>query len=680
LVCVYSQLNASKLENGFEALRIFDYFRAKKIFLDINAKKIDAYSSYGLAIIFSRNDNPFSNIDSAGKYINLSYNYFTRIRQKQSFSGFNIDSASILNLADSISFKKFQRVRQENTISSYTAFLRKFYLGDKKILREAVYLRDELEFSNMLKVYHSDSTQMFMLTHPQSSFYFEANLLRERQLYDENTKENTEAAYISFLKKYPRNVMVNQAYEKLFSMYRQQNNEKGLAAFVKNYPTAPQNIEAWKLLFSLTVKAFSSPELKKFLEDYPDFPLKNSILKELELAKLTLYPYQQGDFAGFIDAKGKFVVKPVYDDVTDFFEGLSVVSKNDSVFFINKQNINPFNKVYSEASFFKNGIAPVKQGGKWFFINRQGQSISKYFDEINELSDNIYVVKVDDKYGALDYFGQTILEPKFKKLGDFKNGYAYYTENGNYGFVSSAGSVHKAEFEWISDFDENQMAVFRQNNKFGIINSYGEKILEAEYDQVLKTNSHIFIVVQNNQYGFFSSKGCFLSQIVYEFSKEKPPEYYTNGKLMKLVKKGEQAFMDENGRININFGAYQEINFAGNDLIRVKQKNKYGYVDRKLNLVIQYKYQQATDFSDSLALVRFKDLNIIINTEGSEVFSIGAEIEKISAHYFLVNDDNISIVNSEGEMVFSDVDNFQRINAGLLIITLNSGEIKLLYD
>lgn len=675
-----SQLVASKLEKGFEALRIYDYFLAKKMFQEQNAKKEDAYCAYGLALIYSREDNPFSNIDSAGKYIRLSYHTYQLKPEAKTLSGFVIDGPSILALADSISHKIYRKVKDLNTVASYNFFLKNFYLAKKKLVNEAVYARDELEFNSVLQINKSDTTREFMMTHPESGFYIEARLLMDRQLYDENTLKYTPAEYISFLRKYPKNIMANVAKEKLFNIYRQKKDLNGLASFVKNYPDAPQNLEAWKLLFSLSVKAFSFAELQNFLEVYPDFPLKNSILNELELNKLTLYPYQQGDFSGFIDDKGKFAIKPVYDAVTDFYEGLSVVSKNDSVYFINKENVNPFSKIYSDASTFKNGIAPVKQQNKWFFINRQGQTISKFYDEINELSDNLYVVKAEDKYGALDHFGQPVLEPKFDKLGDFKNGYAYYMEKGNYGFVSRAGSVHKAEFQWISDFNSEQIAIIQQNNKYGLINVFGKKILEPTYDQILKTNSGVFIVISNGQYGFFSSEGCFLTPVSYDFIKEKSPEYYTNGQLFKLLKKGEQAFVDENGRINIHFGAYQEINFAGNDLIRVKQKNKYGYVDRKLNLVIPYKYQQAEDFSDSLALVKFKDYNILINTSGAEIFSTSAEIQKISTHYFVVNDDVRSIINSKGEMVSMEVDNIQKINPKLFIVTLNSGEIKLLYD
>jgi hypothetical protein len=238
-----------------------------------------------------------------------------------------------------------------------------------------------------------------------------------------------------------------------------------------------------------------------------------------------LYPYQKNDFTGFVDESGKMHIEAIYDAASEFSEGLSVVVKGDSVFFINKDNQNPFNKVFVEASVFKQGIAPVKTSQKWHFINRQGQTISGDYDEINELSNNTYVVKQGDKYGALDHFGQVLMEPRFDKLGDFKNGYAYFTENGLYGFVSKSGAVYPARYEWISDFDETGLAIVRQGGKYGLVAANGRLVFEPVYDLVLKTKHPVYLLMVGNQYGFYSSDKCFITGIQYDYAMEKPIDF-----------------------------------------------------------------------------------------------------------------------------------------------------------
>lgn len=681
-MCITLGINgrASKLEKAYEALRIYDYFRAKNLFTQLQVKESNAFACYGLALIFSRADNPFSNTDSALKYANMSYNLYIRSGTKQQLSGFTIDNFSILGLTDSIAHKQFNRARKINSIAAYDYFLENNYLCNKSVLKVARYLRDELEFGRVLQANRSDSTVFYMTTHPLGNFYEEARLLLDRQLYEETTKRKTAAEYIYFLKKYPANVMVNAAHEKLYSIYKQQSDVKGLAAFVNNYPGALQTTEAWKLLFSLTVKAFSFVELKKFVAEYPRFPLKNSILKELELNKLVLYPYQQGDYTGFIDERGKFVIAPVYDAATDFYEGLSVVTKGDSVFFVNKENINPFEKVFTDAHVFTDGMAPVKINNKWQFINRQGLVASRQYDEINEQSEELYVVKLNDRYGALDRFGQPVIEPHFDKLGDFKNDYAYYIENGTYGFVSKTGVQHKAEFEWISDFGEDRTAIIKQKGKYGIVDANGNKILEPQFDQVIRTNWPVFIVVNDYSYGFFSLRGCFISQVAFDFMKEKAPDFYTNGAWFKLLKKGQQSLVDENGSTILNFGAYNEVNFANNGLVMVKKKKKYGYLDKKLTVSIPLKFDEANDFSDSLAVVKDKDRYLLINTLGGEVYKSNLPFEKISWNYYLINSEPKVLLDRRGDVVYSNVTHHQRLNKHLLVIAFDSGEIKLLND
>jgi hypothetical protein len=64
-------LQADALEKGFERLRIYDFFQAKSNF-EKALKKRTAGAAFGLSIIYSSNNNPFYDLDSARAYILLS--------------------------------------------------------------------------------------------------------------------------------------------------------------------------------------------------------------------------------------------------------------------------------------------------------------------------------------------------------------------------------------------------------------------------------------------------------------------------------------------------------------------------------------------------------------------------------------------------------------------------------
>ena len=674
-------LGAPPVQKGFDCLARYDYFKARELFYTCTAKENSrAYASYGLAVIYYRRDNPFHHLDSAVKYLQQGYAYYQQKPAGVEYSQFKIDSAGFRQLGDSIAIRQFSILSAQRSVKAYEHFLSTNYLAPFYLRKRAMFLRDELEFTKVQEHNRSDSTKQYLQRFPQSAFGEEAMLLYDRQIFEEYTLAGTDESYLFFLSRFPKNRMTSAAYEKLFTSYKEKSSVKGLAMFVKQYPYAPQCMDAWKLLFSLSVKDYSYSELKRFLEEYPEFPLKNSIFRELELNKLELYAYQLGDYVGFTDRDGKMAVPAVYDAVSDFHEGLSVVSKNDTVFFINKEGSNAFGKVYSDAQIFRNGIAAVKQNGKWFFINRQGQGISVLYDEINDLSNDVYVVMQNNRYGALDAYGKTILEPRFDKLGDFKNGYAYYIESGLYGFVSIKGVTHKAEFEWISDFNEELVAVVKQKSGYGIVQVSGKWILEPVYELVMKTSSPYFVVVNKGSYGIIHSSGCFVCPIQYEFMKDKSAEFYTDGHYFRLNKKGKLTVCDENGVTCISANQYDELNFPVEGYWRVRKNNKYTYLDKKFNPVMPFKYDMAEDFTDSLARVSLKEKTCFINYKGEERVCSPLEIERLSTHYYLVNAEPKYIVDMQGNEVVKDVWQVQKPGGKNLIVTLLNGEIKLLTD
>jgi hypothetical protein len=678
--CLFASLpvySGKKIEKAYAALSEYDYFRAKKLFTALTGGNDGPYANYGLALIYSRGDNPFFNLDSANRRATVAYNGYIQRRKPASFGAFVVDSAAILALAQQVAAQKVKQISVKPEIAELDHYLSDYYLADEKTRLDALRVRDELEFAEVSRENKSRATIQFMTTHPASALFQEALQLRDRQQFEEHTADRKASSYVSFLARFPRNAMVNEAYEQLFAIYRKHSDVRGLSDFVKNYPDAPQSLEAWKLLFSLSVRAYSYAELKKFLEEHPKFPLKTTILKELELNKLVLHPYQGNEFSGYIDNKGKVVIPVIYDEVSVFSEGLAVVQKNDSACFINRENVNTFNRCYSEATIFRNGIAAVKESGRWHFINRLGQNISKQYDEINDLSDGLYVVKSAGRYGALDQFGQVVIEPRFEKLGDFSNGYAYYAENGKYGYVSRGGTTSKAEYEWISDFSANRIALVRQQGRYGLVTSIGKKLLDPVYDMILKLTGEVYLVVQNNLYGFFHSQGCFISQVAYEFQKEMEPGHYTDGILFRLARKGEQALADANGALLVSFGQFDEVGFPKHDLLLVKKKKKYGYADLHFNMKIPYKYTAANDFSDSAAVVAVGNRWMLIDLKGNELFGSPSQIEKVSPGYYHLPDEK-KIKKRSGETAFENVSTIQNQGSKPLIITLADGDIKLL--
>ena len=76
LIFLCSSIWASNIDKAYEALTLFDYFKAKHLFYK-NLKKLPTESSFGLATIFERNDNPFSNIEDGTDKSGLRFRQLT---------------------------------------------------------------------------------------------------------------------------------------------------------------------------------------------------------------------------------------------------------------------------------------------------------------------------------------------------------------------------------------------------------------------------------------------------------------------------------------------------------------------------------------------------------------------------------------------------------------------------
>ena len=78
----HSQLIPGRIERGYDALRIYNYFKAKSIF-EKSLKKDASAAASGLATIYFRKDNPFHSLDSAYRYISRAKETFEVCSEKK---------------------------------------------------------------------------------------------------------------------------------------------------------------------------------------------------------------------------------------------------------------------------------------------------------------------------------------------------------------------------------------------------------------------------------------------------------------------------------------------------------------------------------------------------------------------------------------------------------------------
>ncbi len=657
----------SQIEDAYKALSIYDYFKAKQLFYKSISKK-PCHASFGLATIYYRTDNPFSNVDSAAKYIAICS---TQFKDTISYSTYHINSNSIYALAQLIAQKGFQKYCSDYSVDNINHFLKHFYFANDSLLSQSFDYRDQKLVEYYLSYQSSDSLNTFLQRYPESSLYSKAKKQYFNFQYHENVDESNAAQLKTFIKQFSHNPNVFLAETKLFELTKQLHLADSLNSFIEKYSTAQTKEDAWKALYSESVKGYNAESLSTFLTKYPNYPYSESIIKEINLSQHILFPLKSSneDYYGYVDTLGNWVIKPVYSDAMPFAEGYAAVCKNDSCYYIDKAGHKVFELYFDEAENYKNGIAIVKKETNYFLLNRSGQIISKGYQDIGEASNGLYVCQYNNLYGAINSKGEINIPFSYHKLGNFKNGYAYYLSKA-YGLVDIYNETLKAQWDWVSDVDSNLMVIVKKNNKFGIMNLSEKLLLPAEYDYIAACPNNIYLVVKNNLYGFFNIKeNCFVTSIDYAYNQAYESNYYSDGKYFTLVKNNEVALTNTNGKQLINFGTFANVFLTNNELMRVQRNNKFGFIDKKLKPITPIEFDIASNYENGLAIVSKNGLSQLINTQGKSLYSIkGGFIYPLNNFFYKTSlNELVGLISNKGEVLLnSEYTTIETIDAHLL--------------
>ncbi len=174
---------------------------------------------------------------------------------------------------------------------------------------------------------------------------------------------------------------------------------------------------------------------------------------------------------GFMDDAGKIVVKPIYDEVSDFQEGLAAVKKNDEWGYIDKTGAVVIDRQFTAAYPFSEGLAAVNTSatknpmfeGTFGFIDKTGKLIiPAIIYGAQKFHEGLAAVRfraTPNTYGYIDKTGQVIVGPTLSFAEDFHDGKGRVTTGEGvgrkYGYVDATGKyLIKPEYSMLGSFHE----------------------------------------------------------------------------------------------------------------------------------------------------------------------------------------------------------------------------------
>ena len=186
---------------------------------------------------------------------------------------------------------------------------------------------------------------------------------------------------------------------------------------------------------------------------------------------------------GCVDRKGAFIVRPAYDQLGIFRNGLCAANSEDRWGYVGRDGSVkiPFQFEGPRALGFSHGRAGVGIGGRWGFIDIAGDwAVMPQYEDVWRFAEGVAPVRCKGKWGLVDPDGRLRVAPKFDELDEFDGGMAAASLDGKAGFVSPEG-------EWVVEprFDRcyrfvGDLAVVQTGDKYSYVSRRGEVVWTSE--------------------------------------------------------------------------------------------------------------------------------------------------------------------------------------------------------
>lgn len=346
IVFAFNLQAQKKLVKGFEALKIYNYFEARRLFNDelvkskitftphtLSKKKAVknpqylAAAAYGLSTIYAGTDNPFSNLDTAYLYARLADSLYFLATPAQQIKLRDkllpVDSVTIDSLFSRIYARGFKEANKMHTVDAYESYIMHF--PQSGYVLQAQQNIEDIEWEQTQKDNTFQAYKIFIGKYPYSPRLANAKAAYELRLYQALTNMHTVDVYRNFAQNYPDSPYALQAQDSVYALATRRGAVTDFYSFIKQNPENRNVDKAWDRLYIVYNADGKEETLKRFGEEYPDYPGADRLGRDLQLAGTIMLPFDDNGKWGFIDTTGKILVAPQYEWAGIFSDGLAAV-------------------------------------------------------------------------------------------------------------------------------------------------------------------------------------------------------------------------------------------------------------------------------------------------------------------------------------------------------------------
>lgn len=296
---------------------------------------------------------------------------------------------------------------------------------------------------------------------------------------------------------------------------------------------------------------------------------------------------------GLIDLKGRELLACEYDEIKSLegIENSIIIIKDNKQGIINSKGsiiVEPiYTKVLNLGETYKDGYITIDEQGKQGLISTtKKQLLGNQYEEIQQIYlGNYYLIKEAGKLKLINSSGEILLEEGFDDIKSVTTKGVIFTKGNLYGEMSITGeTIIEPKYQDLKEVEEG-IYIAKQNDRYGIIDKEENEKISFEYTNITYNEKAKLFIADDVEYN---------TSII-----DKNYDIKATGILSKLDEEKEYI------RIRID-DEYKYYNFEGkeksntevlteNTLYLSKKDGRYGYIDKKGNIVIDYIYDEATE-------------------------------------------------------------------------------------
>lgn len=346
----------------------------------------------------------------------------------------------------------------------------------------------------------------------------------------------------------------------------------------------------------------------------------------------------QGYRYGYIDYKHKKILEVEYNSIDRILENVDtneiflLASKNGQ-FGIVKNNKVLINYAYQGIEYDKdNKLFELQRSGKYGVADYNGKEIIpvEYID-IEIKGRYIKTLKSDDTEPIYyNVYGEKIENTKYTYMLDTENENYYITidNDGFYGIINKDNNeLIENKYNYLEYLYGDYFIAAKEDGYLGVINTTDEVLVEFKYEVLQKiegTNVLEAKVLKENKSELYSKD----LEKVYSSNNA---SIYKSDNYITAYHMLEPEYFDFNGKKLEN----KDI-FINNQILSSKLDDKWGFIDRSGNVIIDYQYDAVTEFNDAGFAGICKDNKWgIIDTSGNILQEPIYKIEGNTAPEFL---------------------------------------------